>query len=143
VRDYCPISLIHIIGKLFSKVHANRLAPRFGELVHANQSTFIKGRFIQDNFKMVQMTAKMLQEKKKACLLLKIDIARAFHLVAWVFLLEVLQHMEFTGVWREWISVLLSMASTKVLLNGNPVIEFVMCVDSAKATRCGLCSFSL
>jgi hypothetical protein len=89
------------------------------------------------------MTAKMLQEKKKACLLLKIDIARAFHLVAWVFLLEVLQHMEFTGVWREWISVLLSMASTKVLLNGNPVIEFVMCVDSAKATRCGLCSFSL
>jgi hypothetical protein len=43
IKDYRLISLIHVIGKLFSKVLANRLAPRLGELVHASQSAFIKG----------------------------------------------------------------------------------------------------
>jgi hypothetical protein len=43
IRDYRPISLIHLLGKLFSKVIANRLAPRLHELVHCSQSAFIKG----------------------------------------------------------------------------------------------------
>jgi hypothetical protein len=46
VTDYHPILLIHIVGKLLSKVLANRLAPRLSNLVNNNQSAFIKGRFI-------------------------------------------------------------------------------------------------
>jgi hypothetical protein len=46
VIDYCPILLIHIVGKLLSKILVNHLGPRLGDLVHINQSTFIKGRFI-------------------------------------------------------------------------------------------------
>jgi hypothetical protein len=49
VRDYRPIALIHIIGKLFSKVLASRLARRLGELVHTNQSEFIKGRVQEES----------------------------------------------------------------------------------------------
>jgi hypothetical protein len=64
IKDYRPISLVHVIGKLFSKVLANCLALRLGELVHASQSAFIKGRFIQDNFKFVQATPKLLHLKK-------------------------------------------------------------------------------
>jgi hypothetical protein len=53
VKDFRPISLIHVIGKLVSKVLANRLAPRLPELIQANQSAFIKDRTIHDNFFMV------------------------------------------------------------------------------------------
>jgi hypothetical protein len=28
--------------------------------------------------------------------------------------------MGFSRVWREWVAALLSLASTKILLNGNP-----------------------
>jgi hypothetical protein len=52
--DYKPISLIHIIGKLFSNVLASRLAPHLNNLVSVNQSTFVKGHYIQDNFWLVQ-----------------------------------------------------------------------------------------
>jgi hypothetical protein len=75
VRYYHPISLIHIFGKLFSKVLANRLAQKLGELVQANQSAFIKGRLIQDNFKLVQLLAKLLHAQRKESPLLKFDIA--------------------------------------------------------------------
>jgi hypothetical protein len=46
IKDYRPITLIHTVGKLISKVLVNRLAPKLGELVHVSQSAFIKGRFI-------------------------------------------------------------------------------------------------
>jgi hypothetical protein len=75
---------------------------------------------IQDNFKLVQLSAKMLHARKKLSVLLKIDIARAFNLVAWAFLLELLQQMRFPSRWRDWVSALLSSASTKVLPNGVP-----------------------
>jgi hypothetical protein len=58
IKDYRPIALIHTVGKLISKVLVNRLTPKLEELVHVNQSTFIKGRLIQDNFKLVQSSAK-------------------------------------------------------------------------------------
>jgi hypothetical protein len=34
IWDYHPISLIHMVGKLFSKVLANRFALKLNELVH-------------------------------------------------------------------------------------------------------------
>jgi hypothetical protein len=93
IRDYRPISLIHGLGKLMSKVLANRLSPRLHEMVSPNQSAFIKSRSIQDNFRFVRSSARALQAKRKSCLLLKVDIARAFDFVSWPFLMEILQHM--------------------------------------------------
>ena len=50
VTDFRPISLVHSIAKIFSKVLANRLAPRLNSLVSNCQSAFIKKRSIHDNF---------------------------------------------------------------------------------------------
>ena len=63
------------------------------------------------------MACRWLHCKKFASVLLKVDIAKAFDSVAWPFLLEVLEHIGFPRRWRNWISILLSMASTRVLLN--------------------------
>lgn len=57
--------------------------------------------------------------KKFASVLLKVDIAKAFDCVVWPFLMEVLQHIGFPHRWTNGISILLSTASTKVLLNGR------------------------
>jgi hypothetical protein len=64
VRDYRPISLIHVVGKLFAKVLANLLAPKLGEMVHQSQSAFIKGGRIHDNFRFVEASAKMLHARR-------------------------------------------------------------------------------
>lgn len=90
LKDYRPISLMHSFSKLFAKCLARRLAPRLQEIVAPNQSAFIRGRFIHDNFRAVQLAYRWLHSRKFPAVLLKIDIAKAFDSVAWPFLLEVL-----------------------------------------------------
>jgi hypothetical protein len=47
-------------------------------------------------------------------------MAKAFDSVMWQFLLEVLRHIGFPQLFINWITTLLSTASTRVLINGNP-----------------------
>jgi hypothetical protein len=46
VRDFRPISLVHSLAKLVTKLLANRLADRLQNMVSPNQTAFIKKRFI-------------------------------------------------------------------------------------------------
>jgi hypothetical protein len=119
IKDYRLISLIHVIDKLISKVLANKMVPRLSELVHHSQSSFIKGRNIQDNFKFIQFVLKLLHVKRKPSLLIKIDIARTFDSIACLFLFEILQQLGLGRVWRDWVSALLSSASIRVLMIDN------------------------
>jgi hypothetical protein len=47
-------------------------------------------------------------------------LQKAFESVSWFFLLEVLQHAGFSRRWTNWIALLLSSASARILLNGRP-----------------------
>jgi hypothetical protein len=108
VKDFRPISLVHSFAKNFTKLLANCLASRLHELGSLNQSAFIKGRFIYDNFMLAQQTARCLHKRKSASLLFKLDISKAFDSVSWPFLLEVLRHLGFGQIRRDIISGLLS-----------------------------------
>jgi hypothetical protein len=88
--DYRLISLIHSIGKIFSKILANCFGPNLLRLISANQSTFIKGRQILDNFGYVLGMARTLAIRKSPSVLFKIDLAKAFDSVNWVFLIDLL-----------------------------------------------------
>jgi hypothetical protein len=86
----------------------------------ANQNAFIRGRTIHDNFKYVQRAAVYLRKNKIPKVLLKLDISKAFDTVSWPFLLDTLRAIGFSALWRRWISLLLSSASSRILLNGQP-----------------------
>lgn len=114
VKDFRPISLIHSVAKLVTKVLANRLSPVLPSLVATNHSAFIKGRNIQDRFLFVQQMVKSLHRKKEDHILLKLDISKAFDSVSWSFLLEILQHVGFGHRWCDLLSLILSTSSTRL-----------------------------
>jgi hypothetical protein len=120
VKDFRPISLVHSFAKLVTKPLANRLATKLQDMVSPVQSGFIKRCFIQDNFMLVQQAARFLHHRKLSRILLKPDISKAFDSVSWPFLLEVMQKLGFGQIWWDIISGLLTLASTRVLLNGTP-----------------------
>lgn len=117
---YRPITMVHSLGKLISKILALRMAPKMKDLISPNQNAFIRGRSIHDNYKFVQRAAVMLRKKRAPKILLKLDIAKAFDTVQWPFILEVLQAMGFGDRWRRWITTLLSTSTSRILLNGKP-----------------------
>jgi mannosylglycoprotein endo-beta-mannosidase len=118
--DFRPISLVHSFAKLFSKVVANRLRSRLGEMVSMNQSAFIKHRSLHDNFVLVRQVARKINSRRNTGVLLKLDLARAFDSLSWSFLFEVLRRMGFGERFLKWIALLLYTANTRVLVNGVP-----------------------
>lgn len=91
LQDFWPISLIHSLLKIFTKLLAWRLAPKLKDLVDQCQSTFIKKCSIQENFLYVQNTARYLHKNKRPSILLKLDIAKAFDSISWTYLIDMLE----------------------------------------------------
>jgi len=60
------------------------------ELIAPCQSAFIKGRSIQDTFLYVRNIARHFHRNKMPTLLMKLDISKAFDLVRWDYLLDLL-----------------------------------------------------
>jgi hypothetical protein len=120
VGDYKPISLMHSVAKIFSKILANRLGPQIPEMVSSAQCAFVKKCCIHDNYILVQGIIKSLSSKKTPAMFLKLDIAKAFDSISWAYHLELLQRLEFGSNWKNWISIALSTSSSRILLNGTP-----------------------
>jgi hypothetical protein len=124
VTDFCPISLINSLAKIITKILADRLTPRLNELISGCQNAFIKKCCIHDDFVYVQSVVKALHKAKRPTLFIKLDTAKAFDSLSWVFLLETMRALGFGMRWRDWIATLLATSSSKVLLNGVPEEKF-------------------
>jgi hypothetical protein len=143
VKDFRPISLVHIFAKIVMKLLVNRLATKLSSLVSCNQSSFVNGCCILDNFMLVQEMTKSLHRQKEPRLLLKLDISKAFNSVLWPFLLEVLRHLGFRPTWCNVLTKLLHPSSTRVVVNGDPGDHIVISEDYGRETRSLPCYLSL
>ncbi|KAK1681825.1 hypothetical protein QYE76_042673 [Lolium multiflorum] len=118
--DYSPISLIHLVAKVFAKVLSLRLASRLDDLVSKSQNAFISGRSLHDNFILVRQSMRLLHQLREPRVLLKLDLAKAFDTISWPFLFEVLRQYGFSTRFLDWLAILLSSANTRVMINGDP-----------------------
>lgn len=121
VQDFRPVSLIHSVAKLIAKVLTRRLSTVISTIISPAQSAFSSSKSTQDSFLYVQNVVQSLQRKKTPALMLKLDIARAFDNVSWEYLLELLHQLGFPARWRDWMALLLSTASSSIMLNGTVV----------------------
>lgn len=119
-KDYRPISFLHSFAKIFSNILTLRLALEMAKIVAPNQTAFIAECSIQDNFFLARQSARVLHQLQKPTFLCKVDIAQAFDSVSWPFLLEVLRRKGFGLNWCAWLAIMLSLAFTRILLNGQP-----------------------
>jgi len=94
-RDFRPISLVGCIYKLLSKALAHRLRGVIGDLTFGNQNAFVRGRQILDAVLLANELIDSRIKSRKAGVVCKLDIEKAYDHVNWDFLLYVMKRMGF------------------------------------------------
>jgi Reverse transcriptase (RNA-dependent DNA polymerase) len=76
VSDYRQISVLSAIPRIITKILASRLQPHLNDLIHTNQTAFIKGRQMMQTFLSARETLVHLSKKKSPQSLLKLTSKR-------------------------------------------------------------------
>lgn len=68
----------------------------------------------------------LMKRERNECMIVKVDFEKAYDIVLWDHLDEILERMDFCIKWRKWIQSCLSSATSSVLVTGSPLGEFVL-----------------
>lgn len=115
-----PVSLQNCPMKLFSKVLANRVRQAIPSLIDPDQTGFVHGRNISENFIYAADLLHCCHKRKAPTVVLKLDFKKAFDSVAWDSLDKIMTCRGFDDRWRGWIHSILATGKTAVMLNGVP-----------------------
>ena len=89
--SFRPISLQNCPPKAIAKLVTNRIKPLIPLLVHADQTGFLSGRNISENFLYAADILHCCAKRKAPSLIINLDFWRAFDSVCWTTLLHALQ----------------------------------------------------
>jgi hypothetical protein len=119
ITQFRPIYLINVIFKIISKAYATRLDPIAHRIISPRQTAFIKGRNILDGSLALIEIVHELRKKKLGGILLKLDFEKAYDMVNWDFLTEVLRRKGFDVGSIHRIAQLVMGGQTAISINGE------------------------
>jgi len=124
LEQYRPISLMGAIYKVISKVLAGKIKKVLPSVIDDSQSAFLKDRGMLDRVLMANEVLEDLRRSGRSELCLKVDFEKAYDLVRWEFLYDMLLKLGFQSKWVKWMRRCLESATVSVLVNGSPTEEF-------------------
>lgn len=120
-----PISLQGCMVKAFTKAMVHRLQPRIEDLVSTDQTGFIKGRNITENYIYAAELLSCFHGRRCPRAVLKLDFRKAFDFVAWEPLDDILLVRGFDDQWRRWVRGILTTGKTTMATAlGCPISSF-------------------
>nr|GEZ14658.1 RNA-directed DNA polymerase, eukaryota, reverse transcriptase zinc-binding domain protein [Tanacetum cinerariifolium]GEZ14980.1 RNA-directed DNA polymerase, eukaryota, reverse transcriptase zinc-binding domain protein [Tanacetum cinerariifolium] len=119
-----PISLIGSLYKVIAKVLADHLFTVLDDIVDEIQSAFVTDRQILDDPFILNEIVPWCKNKKKQSMIFKVDFEKAYDLVRWDFIDDILRRFGFGEKWCKWIQSCLYSSRGSVLVNGSPTKEF-------------------
>ncbi|XP_019240885.1 PREDICTED: uncharacterized protein LOC109220870 [Nicotiana attenuata] len=120
--DMRPISLSNFVNKIFSRVIHERLVEMLPNLISEEQAGFVKGRSIVENVLLTQeiITDIRLRTKAGPNVVIKLDMAKAYDRLSWLFLTKMLRKLGFSEAFIGMIFDLVSNNWYSILINGQP-----------------------
>jgi hypothetical protein len=121
---FCPISLCNVIYKIISKLISSRLKPILPLIISQEQGGFVEGRKILDGIIVAHEVIHSLKMSKKAGMLMKLDMSKAYDRMNWGFLHKMLLDFGFEEGWVTWVLNLVTTTFFSILVNGSPTRNF-------------------
>ena len=123
-EGFHPISLFNVLYKILSMIMVKILKSILPNLISPEQTGFVKGRQILDGIIMTQEAIHSLRSLKAKCILIKLDLSKAYDCLSWPYLKVVLSTFGFDGRWIQWLMSFISSPNFSILLNGIPSNPF-------------------
>ncbi|MCU7951650.1 MAG: reverse transcriptase family protein, partial [gamma proteobacterium symbiont of Bathyaustriella thionipta] len=118
LKNWRPLTLLDTVYKIASGTIANRLKTVLDDIIHKDQTGFIKGRSIVENVRIIYDVMKFTEENDIPGLILLIDFEKAFDSLSWDFLHKCLRYLNFGESIRRWIQVFYKDISSAVIQSG-------------------------
>ncbi|KAJ9536686.1 LOW QUALITY PROTEIN: hypothetical protein OSB04_un000159 [Centaurea solstitialis] len=120
VSEYRPISCCTVLYKCISKLLSDRMKPYLDKVVSKAQSAFIPGRRISDNILVAhELISGYNHQRGPPRCAFKIDIRKAYDMVSWKYILNLLDEFGFHPAFNKWIAEMIQSPSYSLALNGG------------------------
>ncbi|KAJ1703910.1 hypothetical protein LUZ63_003689 [Rhynchospora breviuscula] len=116
--DFRPVSIIHSMQRILSKILASRFTPHIDQLITLSQSGFIPGRNIIENFLYAQQVIQFANKEKIQIGVFKADLHKAFDTLNWDFIQKVLLAIGLPPLFIAWIMNCILQGNSRVIVNG-------------------------
>ena len=126
LENWRPISLVNVDAKIMSKVIASRIKNVLPEIIHHNQTGFVKDRYIGETIRSIYDIMDYTVEENIPGLMIFIDFEKAFDSVEWDFLFECLESFNFGPNFLNWVKTFYKNIQSCTINNGTASNYFVL-----------------
>ncbi len=141
--SYRPISVLNIDYSLFTSIIARRLERLLSNLIHNDQTGFIRERQTQDNIRRTLQIINHIQKNKTAAMVISIDAEKAFDSVNWSFLYRGLHRFSLHETIIKTIQALYNKPTARVKVNGGLSNSFTLERGTRQGCTCSPLLFAL
>ncbi|KAK6786278.1 hypothetical protein RDI58_014803 [Solanum bulbocastanum] len=124
ISQFRPIIMCSTIYKIITKIIGARLKKYLPSIISHNQSSFVGSRHIVDNVVFAHECIHVLKNKMRGnnkFMALKLDIAKAYDRVEWIYVQSLLLKMGFHDTFVSWIMQCITTPTYKFNINGEIV----------------------
>ena len=118
IENWRPISLVNVDAKIISKVIASRLKNVLPNIIHCNQSGWVKDRYIGETVRSILDIMDFTEKENIPGLMIFIDFRKAFDTLEWNFLFNCLDAFNFGPEFKRWIKTFYKNIQSCVINNG-------------------------
>ena len=117
LSNWRPISLLNTDYKIMASALANRLKKVLNTCISTDQNAYLKGRYINNNIRLIYDVISYMQNNKKSGAILFLDLEKAFDKVNRAFLYKALEKFNFGKQFIEYIKALYANGQSCVINN--------------------------
>ena len=95
IKNWRPLTLMNVDYKLFSKIIANRIQEIINDIIHNDQTGFMKGSFIGENLLYLTSLIEYCEKNAISAIIISFDFEKAFGKVEWSVFDAILEFFNF------------------------------------------------
>lgn len=124
IANWRLITILNTDYKILTKAMAVRLQKPLDAIIHANQTGFMKSRYIGDNLRLTEDALHAIKSRHPQGALVALDFSKAFDMVRWSFIYAALRWFGFGDNFINLVKLIFSGIETCVLNAGTTSAYF-------------------